>query len=307
MTKPVRLAATDQVRGSNSNRGGRPVAAFAGAVALLAAGGAAATFLIGGDQIRAAATDAPQVALGAIAQQLPVKTVKTVTIKADPEPDTTKTGLKPTLPKPPASNSVDASAVDALPPENPRWARAKDGRAGKSGSGAPNALQALNTPAGAIVLGALAASEKPSDPMATAAIFPNAQSVLKTRPPVSPQLAVPAPEMPIATEQPAPRRTVRVNDDVNLRARGVSGSRVLRTIPGNASVGLVGCKDWCEVVYEGTRGFIYKSFIGGRRAPAERVAATAPEQAVPVATAAPAAAPKAQPKPTPWRNKHEDR
>lgn len=307
MTKPVRLAATDQVRGSNSNRGGRPVVAFAGAVALLAAGGAAATFLIGGDQTRAAATDAPQVALGAIAQQLPVKTVKTVTIKADPEPDTTKAGLEP-APQPPASNALDASAVDALPPEDPRWARGGGGRTGKkSASDAPNALQALNTPAGAIVLGALAASEKPSDPMATAAIFPDAQSVLKTRPPVSPQLAVPAPEMPIATEQPAPRRTVRVNDDVNLRARGVSGSRVLRTIPGNASVGLVGCKDWCEVVYEGTRGFIYKSFIGGRRAPAERVAATAPEQAVPVATAAPAAEPKAQPKPTPWRNKHEDR
>lgn len=331
MTKPVRLAATVRVRGSNSDRGRRPAVAFASAVALLAAGGAAATFLIGGDQTRAAATDAPQVALAAAAQQLPVRTVKTISIKIDPTPNTTKTEPRPTVPQKPASAAVDASDAEALPPEDPRWARlSPEARIGA------NALADLETPAGAIVARALAAQEEePSDPMATAAIFRNEERALEQAPPASPELAVPAPEMPVTEEKPAaekrpaPQRTVRVNDGVNLRARPASGSKVLRVIPARSSVGLVDCEAWCEVVYDGTRGFIYRSFVGGKRAasrkkPAEEKAtANAAEQALPgvsignatqkaapaatAATATTAAAPKAQPKPSPWVNRHENR
>jgi hypothetical protein len=327
VTKPVRLAATEQVRGSNSNRGRRPAVAFAGAVALLAAGGAAATFLIGGDQTRAAATDAPQIALAAAVQQLPVRTVKTISIKVAPKPNTTKTGPRPTVPQKPASAAVDASDAEALPPEDPRWARqSPEARIGA------NSLADLETPAGAIVARALAAQEEPSDPMVTAAIFRNEERALELAPPASPELAVPAPEMPVteekpaAEERPAPQRTVRVNDGVNLRARPASGSKVLRVVPARASVGLVDCKAWCEVIYDGTRGFIYKSFVGGKRAASrkkpteEKATANAAEQALPgvsignatenaapAATNATAAAPKAQPKPSPWLNKHENR
>lgn len=322
MTKPVGLAATDQVRGSHSNRGRRPAAAVAGAVALLAAGGAAAIFLVGGDQTRAAATDAPQIALAAAVQQLPVRTVKTISIKVDPTPITTKTAPRPTAPQRPASAAVEASDAEALPSEDPRWAR----QSPRPRIGA-NALSDLETPAGAIVARALAAQEEPSDPMVTAAIFRNEERALEQAPPASPELAVPAPEMPAVKKAPAPQRTVRVNDGVNLRARPASGSKVLRVIPARASVGLVDCKAWCEVVYDGTRGFVYKSFVGGKRAasrkkPAEEKATanaaeqalpgvsigTATEKAAPAATAATtAAAPKAQPKPSPWPDIHEGR
>ena len=90
MKKPVRLTAADAARGSTSSdrRKGHRTAAFAGALALLAAGGAAAAFLVGGEQTAASATDGPQMGLAAAAQQLPVKTVKTITIKADQKPDT---------------------------------------------------------------------------------------------------------------------------------------------------------------------------------------------------------------------------
>jgi hypothetical protein len=311
VTKPVRLAATDQVRGSNSNRGRRPAAAFAGAVALLAAGGAATTFLIGGEQTPAAATDAPQIALAAAAQQLPVRTVKTISIKVAPTLNTTKTAPKPKAPQRPASAAAQAFAAEALAPGDPRWARQGPGTWIDA-----DTLADLETPAGAIVARALAAQEVPSDPMVTAAIFRNEERALEQAPPPSPELAVPAPEMPAVKKGPAPQRTVRVNDGVNLRARPASGSKVLSVIPARASVGLVDCKAWCEVVYDGTRGFIYKSFVGGKRAPAERTA-RAVEQALPgvstgnateqAATAATAAAPKAQPKPSPWRNKHENR
>jgi hypothetical protein len=276
VTKPVRLAATDRKRGSTSSiRGRRPAAAFAGAVALLAAGGAAAAFLIGGDQTRAAATDAPQVALAAAAQQLPVRTVKTMSIKVDPTPDTTKTEPRPAAPHMPVKAAIGAADAEALPPEDPRWARQSPARIGAG------ALAGLETPAGAIVAHALAAlEEEASDPMVTAAIFRNEERALEQAVPASPELAVPAPEMPAVKQRPAPQRTVRVNDGVNLRARPASGSKVLRVIPAGASVGLVDCDAWCEVVYDGTRGFIYKSFAGGKRAPAKR-AAKAAEQALP--------------------------
>ena len=316
MTKPVRLAATERVRGSNSSGRGRgPVAAFAGAVALLAVGGAAATFLIGGDQTRAEATDAPPVALAAAAQQLPVRTVKTISIKIDPTPNTTKTAPKPAVPQKTASAAVEASDAEALPPEDPRWARAAK---------APSQPIPLNAPidltpsATGLALSALAATEEPSDPMSTAAVYRNEERELRETPPViSPELAIPEPQMPVSEAKPAPQRTVRVNDGVNLRARGASGSRVLRTIPANASVGLVGCKDWCEVVYEGTRGFVYKSFIGGKRAASRKKpvetkatanAAELPGVSIGATAATPAAAaPKAQPKPSPWPNKHANR
>ena len=28
---------------------------------------------------------------------------------------------------------------------------------------------------------------------------------------------------------------------------------------------LVGCKSWCEIVYKGRRGYVYKDFLGGGR------------------------------------------
>lgn len=316
MIKPVRFAATDKVRGSNSSDRGRgPVAAFAGAVALLAVGGATATFLIGGDQTRAEATDAPQTVLATVAQKLPVRTVKTVTIKADPQPKATEVQPKPAASQPPTDIAKASADAEAPPPEDPRWARAAEAASQPT---PPNTPLDLTPSATGLALSALAAAEESSDPMSTAAIYRNEERELRETPPViSPELSIPEPQMPVsedkpdAEEGPAPQRTVRVNDGVNLRARGVSGSRVLRTIPANASVGLIGCKDWCEVVYEGTRGYIYKSFIGGRRAPARRTAAKPVEQPAPAAaadTATTAASQvKPKPQPSPWERISIDR
>jgi Bacterial SH3 domain len=56
-------------------------------------------------------------------------------------------------------------------------------------------------------------------------------------------------------------RTVRMAKAVNLRAGPDNGKAVLTTIPGGALVELVGCRYWCEVVFAGHRGWVYKSFI----------------------------------------------
>ena len=71
------------------------------------------------------------------------------------------------------------------------------------------------------------------------------------------------PERPAVVDGREPTRTATIASAVNMRARGAMGARVLGVIPQGATVGLVDCDGWCEVIYEGRRGFIYKSFIGG--------------------------------------------
>jgi len=54
----------------------------------------------------------------------------------------------------------------------------------------------------------------------------------------------------------------RANRHVNLRAGPSDDARVLMVVPARARIQAAkDCAYWCEVVYEGKRGFIYKSFI----------------------------------------------
>jgi hypothetical protein len=65
----------------------------------------------------------------------------------------------------------------------------------------------------------------------------------------------------VAASGNAPSSTVKVTSAVRMRARGADGAAVVAVIPDNAAVGLVACKIWCEVVYNGRRGFIFKGFV----------------------------------------------
>lgn len=54
----------------------------------------------------------------------------------------------------------------------------------------------------------------------------------------------------------------RTNGWVNLRAAPGNNSEVMMVVPGGAEIGAEeGCRHWCEVVYDGNRGYIYQSFI----------------------------------------------
>ncbi|WP_080919936.1 SH3 domain-containing protein [Manganibacter manganicus] len=48
---------------------------------------------------------------------------------------------------------------------------------------------------------------------------------------------------------------------VNMRARPKKGATVLTTIPAKTQVKIISCKNWCEVVYQGKHGWVYKSFV----------------------------------------------
>lgn len=53
----------------------------------------------------------------------------------------------------------------------------------------------------------------------------------------------------------------KVNSDVRLRARPVNGAKAVATIPAGERIKVIGCNGWCEVLYAGRRGFVYKSFL----------------------------------------------
>lgn len=57
-------------------------------------------------------------------------------------------------------------------------------------------------------------------------------------------------------------QTAWANSDVNMRASGDSEAAVVAVVPNGAEIAAdPSCKHWCEVVYKGSRGFIYQSFI----------------------------------------------
>jgi len=64
-------------------------------------------------------------------------------------------------------------------------------------------------------------------------------------------------------DDPPATRIARVASDVNMRAGPSNGQSVLATISRGSSVEVISCHQWCEVVFAGQRGWIYRGFIAG--------------------------------------------
>jgi hypothetical protein len=69
---------------------------------------------------------------------------------------------------------------------------------------------------------------------------------------------------------PAAIRVARVVTDVNLRAGPSNGQAVIGRVARGRPVDVITCRQWCEVVYAGQRGWVYKAFIDPPPAPDER-------------------------------------
>lgn len=161
-------------------------------------------------------------------------------------------------PQPPVAAPVDTAAsaaapadVEILPSNDPRW-----GSATAAASPAPAAAPAesgeLAYAAGNPAAAALRRTvvDDPTDDTETSAI-----------PSSRPAIEAIEPEPPSVADGPVPTRKATIASAVNMRTKGAKGARVLGVIPRGATVGLVDCDGWCEVVYEGRRGFVYKSFL----------------------------------------------
>ena len=87
------------------------------------------------------------------------------------------------------------------------------------------------------------------------------------------EVAAPAREEPLSGSPPAPPAAsiesvaapalARVKSAVSMRSGPDKGSEVVGVVPADGPVQVVSCDGWCEVVYNGQRGFIYKTFLDG--------------------------------------------
>jgi hypothetical protein len=66
----------------------------------------------------------------------------------------------------------------------------------------------------------------------------------------------------VADEAMTATRSTAVSTDVNMRARPDNAAAVIMVVPGKRDVEVIGCDDWCEVVFAGKRGWIYHRFVG---------------------------------------------
>jgi uncharacterized protein YraI len=48
---------------------------------------------------------------------------------------------------------------------------------------------------------------------------------------------------------------------VTMRSGPKKGAAAIGTIPAKAAVQVMSCKSWCQVLYKGKQGWIYKSFL----------------------------------------------
>jgi Bacterial SH3 domain len=62
----------------------------------------------------------------------------------------------------------------------------------------------------------------------------------------------------------------RIVSGVNMRAGPSNGHAVLATIPRGSPVEVIDCRQWCEVIFAGQRGWVYKSFIAESPVPGGR-------------------------------------
>jgi hypothetical protein len=74
---------------------------------------------------------------------------------------------------------------------------------------------------------------------------------------------------PAAPEASADLRTVLTTKWVNLRAGPDNDAAVVAVVPARAEIRAeTGCRHWCEAVYDGNRGYIYKTFLSDGSQPA---------------------------------------
>ncbi|MGB3502404.1 MAG: SH3 domain-containing protein [Mesorhizobium sp.] len=166
-----------------------------------------------------------------------------------------------------AANGASAEGVDELASNDPRWAQGEtpaqpidDVRVQPAGQAQamvePRALQD-NGAARALKQASIdhAGDEADTkDPQATAAIAARTPAKEKADPPKASSAAT-------------------LNTDSNLRSGPDKKARIIGTVPARKPVQIIACKSWCEIVYDGKRGFVYSGFVRKGEARDNRAAA----------------------------------
>lgn len=143
-------------------------------------------------------------------------------------------------PSPPAPEQAAAQAVEAEAKSEPAKPNAQDESSSIAAFAAANRAQVGDSHA---------PSSATPDTAETAAI-PTAKPDVEAQ--------APSPEPPKAAKATGGGHTVRA---VTMRSNPRKGAPVVDTIPAKATVQVVSCSQWCEVIFKSKRGFIYKSYL----------------------------------------------
>lgn len=249
------------------------VIAAVGTAALLGVAGVALWLCVPGSD--------RQVAAGAPAQTvptIPVKTTKiapaaaTVTVAAAPQAAQKADAVAP-------ANAARQADIAALASNNPRWTasgaqtlpaqpEAQPAQSGQAASPAEEKPKATDTAFAETTAAASDAStalsqlappadaKTPEDKMdgAKTAAIPEAKPDVPDDQPTADSADTPKPKASAVANG-------RILRAVTMRSGPKKGAGAITTVPAKASVQVVSCKKWCEIVYNGKRGWIYKSYI----------------------------------------------
>jgi hypothetical protein len=256
------------------------VIAAIGTAALLGVAAVALWLCIPGSDRQVAAATAEQAV-----PTIPVKTTKVapaaaaITVAAAPQAARKADAVSPAI-------AARAASIPALASNNPRWtasdatpppAQAEDQPVQSKQAAEPSAAKSTDTafaepaaendasdalsqvaapaPAGETPT----AGKKPSDKMdgAQTAAIPEAK----------PQVPDAEPAEDSATQaKPKPQKAGaaangRVLRAVTMRSGPKKGAAAILTVPAKSSVQVMSCKQWCEIVYNGKHGWVYKSYV----------------------------------------------
>jgi hypothetical protein len=210
---------------------------------------------------------------------IPVKTTKVVpagtTIAAAVAPQAARKSSQVSSTLATAQGNIQALAAN-----DPRWTGAQP----KPASATPDANQAAapsqaepapDKPATAAAFAQSATDTDATDELAkVAAPAPAAGS----NPDGAQTAAIPEAQPQVPDQKPAnaqdedsaakakPRKVAaagsgRILRAVTMRNAPKKGATPIGTVPARTSVQLLGCKQWCEIVYNGKHGWIYKSYV----------------------------------------------
>ncbi|MDQ6436682.1 SH3 domain-containing protein [Mesorhizobium sp. LHD-90] len=249
------------------------IVAGIGSIAMLGLAGTAIWLALpsdAADQIVARVEAAPSVAAESATAatapntetDAPAETVSTE-IAARVQPAAEARPAAAAKPEPVEAAAPDAAAatamdVEPLDPTDPRWIAATSGHAAAGAAktarveaSAEEGETADKTAPPTIATAYATDDEGGADEAATAAI----------------PIATPAPDVTGQAEQQAEKKTASVGRpgktvrSVTMRAKPDDRGGVLGTVPGRVDVQVVSCASWCEIIYKGKRGFVFRKFL----------------------------------------------
>ncbi|CAN7362533.1 SH3 domain-containing protein [Mesorhizobium amorphae] len=246
---------------------------------VIAAVGTAALLGVAGVALWLALPANDRQAIASPAQTVPAVPVKTTKI-APPTANATVAAAAPQAARKAdaVSSAVAAkeASIPALAANDPRWSGA-DTEAASASAATATSEQAASKPADDNAKPSVAAFAEPAakndattalsnvaapEDAATDDSMDGAQTAAIPTP--KPQVAAAAASQADdsqAQPQTANAATGRILKAVTMRAGPKQKAAAMLTVPAKTSVQVISCKKWCQIVYNGKRGWIYKTYI----------------------------------------------